>query len=527
MKKYNIFKVLSIVLVLTMITSYFVPATTIGYGSVSKGTAIPYGFADTFMNSITAVSAFASTFLFIISVAILYMILKTTDKYDAIVNNVAYKFQNKKNLFVVLTVLIFGLLTTITGELFSMIVFVPFVINVLEKLGYNKASQVAVTIGSIILGFSGTMYTFYANQMLSTTFEDNLIYKILISIISLISLLVFVLIFNKPEKVSVSKEKVNKTLPVKIIMGIIGLFVILGFTSWSTYFKFTGFDDFLETIKDAKLFKVSVFDALIGQMAQPFGSFQLYNLTVLILFSTVVISLIYRIKIDNIFEAVAKGIRKALPYTVIALIAYTILVNSYQVFYSIAISLVAKVHLNNIVYTSIVSSVILPDASYATQFALTVLSTIKGASNNSLLIQIVFQTIYSLALLVSPTSIILLLALRFNNISYKSWIKYIYKFFVIVFIIDLIILSIATSAETSSIVVLVVLLVICLAVVINKNKDKFCKKTVKKTTVKKEEIKKEEVKKVENKTSNNTKKSNAKKNNSKTKKNNSKSKSKK
>ena len=525
MKKYNIFKVLSIVLILTMITSYFVPATTIGYGSVSKGTAIPYGFADTFMNSITAVSAFASTFLFIISVAILYMILKTTDKYDAIVNNVAYKFQNKKNLFVVLTVLIFGLLTTITGELFSMIVFVPFVINVLEKLGYNKASQVAVTIGSIILGFSGTMYTFYANQMLSTTFEDNLIYKILISIISLISLLVFVLIFNKPEKVSVSKEKVNKTLPVKIIMGIIGL--ILGFTSWSTYFKFTGFDDFLETIKDAKLFKISVFDALIGQMAQPFGSFQLYNLTVLILFSTVVISLIYRIKIDNIFEAVAKGIRKALPYTVIALIAYTILVNSYQVFYSIAISLVAKVHLNNIVYTSIVSSVILPDASYATQFALTVLSTIKGASNNSLLIQIVFQTIYSLALLVSPTSIILLLALRFNNISYKSWIKYIYKFFVIVFIIDLIILSIATSAETSSIVVLVVLLVICLAVVINKNKDKFCKKTVKKTTVKNEEIKKEEVKKVENKTSNNTKKSNAKKNNSKTKKNNSKSKSKK
>lgn len=519
MKKYNIFKVLGLMLILTMILSYFVPSTTIGYGSVTKGTAVPFGFADTFMNSLTSISAFAGTFVYLIVIGIFYKILIKTGKLNTLVTNTAFKFQKNKSLFIALTVLVLGLITAITGELFSMLVFVPFIIFVMNKLGYNKLTQVATTFGSIILGFSGSMYTFYANQMLGTTVQDNLMYKILIAVVSLISLLIFILVFNKSEQVKIEKVEEKKVLPIKIIMILILLFVILGFTSWNTYFKFDGFDKFLETLKSGKLFKVSVFDALIGQMAQPFGSFQLYNIAALILFFGLLVSAIYKVKIDDLLDSIKEGIYKTLPYAIIAMISYLILVDSYQMFYTIATSILKKVNLSNMAFTSLVSSIMLPDVSYATQFTLTTLSSSLNAGNN-VLVQIVFQTIYSVCLLLSPTSILILMGLKFNDVNYKSWVKYIYKFFVIVFIIDLIILSIATKAKSLGIIILSILLVILLGTIFYK-KSKENVKEIK--TSKKEEVKKEvkEVKKEE------TKKNTTKSKNTKTKSNSSKSKGKK
>ena len=522
MKKHNIFKVLGLMLTLTMILSYFVPSTTIGYGSVTKGTAVPFGFADTFMNSLTSISAFAGTFVYLIVIGIFYKILIKTGKLNTLVTNTAFKFQKNKSLFIALTVLVLGLITAITGELFSMLVFVPFIIFVMNKLGYNKLTQVATTFGSIILGFSGSMYTFYANQMLGTTVQDNLMYKILIAVVSLISLLIFILVFNKSEQVKIEKVEEKKVLPIKIIMILILLFVILGFTSWNTYFKFDGFDKFLETLKSGKLFKVSVFDALIGQMAQPFGSFQLYNIAALILFFGLLVSAIYKVKIDDLLDSIKEGIYKTLPYAIIAMISYLILVDSYQMFYTIATSILKKVNLSNMAFTSLVSSIMLPDASYATQFTLTILSSSVNAGNNVLLVQIVFQAIYSVCLLLSPTSILILMGLKFNDVTYKSWVKYIYKFFVIVFIIDLIILSIATKAKSLGIIILSILLVILLGTIFyKKSKEKETVKEIK--TSKKEEVKKEvkEVKKEE------TKKNTTKSKNTKTKSNSSKSKGKK
>ena len=59
------------------------------------------------------------------------------------------------------------------------------------------------------------------------------------------------------------------------------------------------------------------------------------------------------------------------------------------------------------------------------------------------LLAIVYQSIYSSMLLVSPTSVLLLLGIYHLNIRFIDWLKYIWKYFLILLITDIIILSIA------------------------------------------------------------------------------------
>ena len=194
MKKHNIFKILTIVILVSIVLSYFIPGTTMGYGSVEKGTILPVTFANTFTNSITSFSAFITLFIYILVIGVFYAVLKKTDRYETLVDNTASVFDKNKGLFVVITVFALGLSTLFTGELYSMLIFIPFLISVLKKLGFNKYTSILATVGSTILGFSGTLYTMYANQFLSLTVKDNLTVKITLALIGLVSMVAFILL---------------------------------------------------------------------------------------------------------------------------------------------------------------------------------------------------------------------------------------------------------------------------------------------------------------------------------------------
>ena len=61
MKKYNLFKILGIVILFTIIISYFVPGTDISYGEAMKGSINPVTLTDTFFNGLTSLSVFVTT----------------------------------------------------------------------------------------------------------------------------------------------------------------------------------------------------------------------------------------------------------------------------------------------------------------------------------------------------------------------------------------------------------------------------------------------------------------------------------
>lgn len=491
MKKYNLYKILGIVILFTIIISYFVPGTVISYGEVSKDTILPVTLADTFFNGLTSLNVFVTTVLYIISVGIFYAILDKTEKYDAYVTSVARKFAKRKPLYIALTVFVLGLMSAVTGQLYVSLFALPFFISVIRKLGYGKAASIAATVGATIVGFAGSLNTTYSNQILSLTYTDNLLYKIVLVLVLLLALLAFILVFNrKPEKVDLGKEKESKIIPLKVIMGILLVLVILGFVPWSEYFGFDGFNKFLETLQGAKVANVSIFNAIFGNEIAAFGNFELHNLALLIIVATVVIAAIYKVKFDKAIAAVGSGIKKSVPYIVMLLLANVVFINLYTsgVYYTFLTAFSEKINLFTGSVISAVTSVFYPDHAYASQFALSGIGYTTATKGFELTIAIIFQAIYSLVLLVSPTSVLVFFGLRYNDISYKEWIKYIWKFFGIVFLVALVILSIATKGfGVFAIFGTIVLIAIVIFALVNHNK-KLISDTKKEV---KEEIKKE------------------------------------
>lgn len=504
MKKYNTFKVLGIVIILTILLSYFIPQTTVSYGEVASGNLNPTSIIDTFSNAITSFNVFVSQFIFILVLSVFYAILKKTGKYEEVENNIAAKFNNNKGLFIVLSILFFGIFTAILGDMLPMFIFVPLFIGVALKLGYSKTSSVAATIGAIIIGSTGSLNTAVINQVLYTEPGTNILYKIIIDLVGLISLIGFILIFNKPaDNKKIETVKTSKQLPLRLAFIFIFIFVVLGMTPWSTYFtKFNTFTKLFQDVTEFKLFKVSLYSAFVGNSVQAWGTWQLFDLSVLLAVFGLILILIYKIKFNDFLELGAKTIKKALPYALIFVIANIVLVNVYSSgwFYTIIKGLSGS-KFNGFAgaLISALSAIVYPDYTYATQFSLTTVIYSISSKDFYGLLQVIFQAIYSAFLLVSPTSILILLGLYHLNISFKEWIKYIWKYFLLLISTIMVIICILWVGFNVTIIVslLIIVSIVVLFLVkrINSVKAEITKETVKKVKEIKKETKNEEVKK--------------------------------
>ena len=490
MKKYNIFKVLLLVLAAAIIVSFLIPSSTIGYytSGIEKGTINPINLVDSISNGLTSFSVFISAFIFILSIGVFYAVLKKTGKYEAVINNTAVKFQKKKGLFLVISILTFGIMTAVIGDIMPMLIFVPAFVDIAKKLGYDSKTSIASTVGAILLGSAGSLYTNYVNQIMSTTVSSNIIAKIVILVLGLVSLILFTIITSKPEKTNLEKEEVKKGLPMMIAFDVIIVFLILGMVSWNGYFGFEGFTNFHKTLTDFKVFDVSLFNAILGSTLSAFGEWALYNVIVLLVVTTVILSIIYKIKFDGLLESIASGIRRALPYAMIVILANLVLVGVYNSgFYTTIITSIAGMTDKVLSGTTLsaLSSVVYPDYTYATQFTLSTITYTITDTKFYLVLAVIFQVIYSLFLLISPTSILVLLGLQRENVSYKEWIKHIYKYFLgllIVFFVLIMVVGRNYISALSYVVLAVVIVMLVLFVVLSVTR-KDTKKQVKKEKV--------------------------------------------
>ena len=117
-------------------------------------------------------------------------------------------------------------------------------------------------------------YTYYLNQYLSLTVKDNFAAKLSVGLIGLVSIVAFILVFNKNKKLDseVRKSTMKKMIPLYVTFILLFVFVVLGFVNWSEYFGFKGFDTFYESLREAKVAEVSIIDAILGSSVAPFGS---------------------------------------------------------------------------------------------------------------------------------------------------------------------------------------------------------------------------------------------------------------
>ena len=212
-----------------------------------------------------------------------------------------------------------------------------------------------------------------------------------------------------------------------IIDGLVALFtVVVLIGSFGVKAKFfTGITKTLNT-------GFPIFGKILGNSVPAFGSWTLVEIIVLLLLALVVIKYVYKITWDDMIVGFSNGLRKALLPAFIAFVIYLILVlttyNPYHlVIYKSILGLTKGFNVFTTGLVAIVSSIINGDPVYAFYSVLPYFVSVVTATDSYPVVSVIFQTLYGIVTLVAPTSITLMLTLAYLKVSYKDWLKYIWK----------------------------------------------------------------------------------------------------
>ena len=233
-----------------------------------------------------------------------------------------------------------------------------------------------------------------------------------------------------------------------IVTGFILLFVvmILAFIPWSDTFGTEVFADATTAVTGFELFGFAIFGKLLGTV-NPFG---LWTITDLFFVMAVVIALltvIYKVNVDDALEGFAAGAKKALVPALIVILVYTCLVITTYHPYQLAIY---KGLLNigkgfNVVTSTlagILAGFFNQDPAYSFQAVIPYFTGIVTNTDVYPVAAILYQSVYGVTMLVAPTSLILATVLAYLEVSYKDWLKSIWKLLVELFVVLLIIFTI-------------------------------------------------------------------------------------
>ena len=163
--------------------------------------------------------------------------------------------------------------------------------------------------------------------------------------------------------------------------------------------------------------------------------------------ATIIIALCYKVKFDDFFSSYGKGVKRALTPAFIMYLIYLVLIivtyNNFQLtIYDWILNLSKGFNVITTTITAFLSSVFNVELLYSVNSVVPYLTSIVTDIGAYPLIGIIFQTIYGLAMLVAPTSIILMGTLAYLDIPYGKWLKHIWKLFVELLIVLLIIFTI-------------------------------------------------------------------------------------
>lgn len=216
MKKYNLFKVLAITVIVTWILTLFIPSSYLDYsGKVVTDSVSGLGIVGLLSNLSISISYFNGIAVFLIAVACFYAIISKLDVYNKFVDNTATTFKNKEGLLVTITIIVFGVLACLVKDAMILIMFMPFIYQVMKKLEIDKK---VILSSTIIATFVGAMNGIYDNTLF-TTFNLKVNTLLLVKLIVLVLSLAILIFFTAPKKVkdSNSKKTAKKTSDKKAV----------------------------------------------------------------------------------------------------------------------------------------------------------------------------------------------------------------------------------------------------------------------------------------------------------------------
>ena len=481
MKKHSLFKVILIVLGALLlvngtfsILSYFVPAFE-GYSMIPVG--------DVFLNFVQAFYYFFDTVVFLLVLGAFYGVLNEIPAYKKLLDNIVQMFKNRGKLFVFTVAILLVLLTSLTGLTNVLLIFVPFIIAIILLLGYDKLVAISSTFVAMFVGFMGGLFVTFRDPnsyygYSSTTIEgiagigiyDNIWVKLVLLVLGTTLLIFFInrhiknvqdkkvkYELNDSDEVVVSEVKGDykniRTWPVLTLFGVMFAVLVLGLLPWNTLFGIEFFDKFNEWLLGLKIGEFAIFSNVISGTIYSFGNWaslgSYMSIIISLIIFTLIFKFIYRVKFNEVINNFVNGSKKMISTVLLVVLAYAILVCTYNYgFMNNIITWISESKIGmNIGTVSLISALgtILHTDLYYTVAGVftTVLSSVTDESMYSVY-AVAFQSIYGLVSMIAPTSVLLIVALKYFDVPYTTWIKYIWRFVLMLVLIVILLLLVCT-----------------------------------------------------------------------------------
>lgn len=451
-KEYSLLKIVLIPLLVYLVLTWFIPTGSFSGGEFVKGEVSSLGLYGLFSAPVYSFAVFAQYIILILCVGGFYGVLNKTGAYQSIVDSISKK---NKTCLLIFSVILFALLSSLFGETMLVFILLPFFISVLCKAGYDKVSSMAATIGSTLIGMvastSGNL-AIYKNYF-NLEPKSFILYNIILLIILMFLLCMFIITKDKKEKgrkelikdiplyESVRGNK-KSVVPLVIVLVISVLLIVLGGYNWFYSYGVKLFTELHEKITGIELFKVSIFPRIFGNFSE-IGYFSNYDISAVLVISSVVISWLYSIKFNEFIDSFKKGAKEMLLPGVYVILASIIFAQVVTASGNISITIsnsILKLFKDFNVFSGtlagIAGSFFYNDFLYLMNGLYGIVSTYEVG--NMPFILSVFQSTFGVMMFVLPVSVLLIGGLKYLNISYKEWIKYIWKFLLQVFVISVI-----------------------------------------------------------------------------------------
>ena len=467
MKKNNTLKVLLITILFTYLLTWIFPISYYN-GGLYTDVRYPAGLFDIFNYPTLTLYYFGQIAVYVLTVGAFYGVLNKTGVFRKICDRIVKLFKGKEIIFFSTIVVLLSVIVAFCGLSYELIFLLPLLASIILLMGYDKMTIAITFIGSIAVGFLGSLFasaiTGTYMGTLATSYTDLIWVRIVMLVIGILILLLNIffrirkmdtkkvddkeLIAEKIE-VKSKKGKVKPSWPAILIFDLILLLMIIGTFDFSGAFNITIFEDFHENVMSFAIKDYQIFAKILGSTMQTvsLGSWSGIEFITIMLLATLILSLIYRIKLSDMFEDYKEGAKKfALP-ALLMVLAYTVLitVSNNPVILTILKPLLTITDGFNSVTLSLsmfIGSIFNIDAYYTSAALLPYVTSIITDTSIYPLVGFICQAMQGLALLIAPTSIVLLGVISYLKISYVEWFKNIWKIFLELFIIAFILITI-------------------------------------------------------------------------------------
>ena len=499
MKKNNLFKAVGIVILIYILMSWIVPIIY-SVAGIDGEVSYQIGFVSILSVLLETFSGFGTVILYVLLVGAFYGVLKATGAYDKLIELLSSKANGREKGVLIGIIVLMAVISSISGLDLGLLVVFPILISLIVKMGYDKLVALSATLGATVIGmygatFAGTLYGLN-NTVLNLKTFDQFIPKLIFLVVGVVGLVLFVLMYCKKKnfkfgekklveksdkkddskdskkssnikknsktksavkssskKVAAvkknNKEKKERTaLPALIIVGIVMLLFFVGTTSWEGIFGSNWFSSAHESWTGFKIGGFDILNKLFGGV-DAFGSwntpvrFQVYSMILIV--AMVILAIVYRTKADECFEGFVDGIKSFVVPAILTILACSLFV---FIYYNPVLTPVSSLLLGkdfNVALTgiyTIINSVFYVDYYYLAYSLLYSITSVYSDSAVLSIISVMFTNLYSLVMLVAPTSILLLITLSISDVKYTEWFKFIWKLALALLVVSFIVFSV-------------------------------------------------------------------------------------